>query len=254
VAKADGSPDQSGVQVIARVGQILRMLSQAPQGRSLAEIAGEVGLPRSTVHRLVKALEREHFVVPASSSAGFRLGPGLLELASATREWLVAGAHADLVSLSDRVEETVDLAVLTGRWVTFIDQVAPPQRLQAVSAVGLSFALHSTANGKAILAELEDSAISALLPPRLERFTPNTITSRATLLEELQTVRETRLAWDREENDLGICAVGTVVPNPFGILTAVSIPVPVSRFTGHERQLGDALLAARQKIEATLSA
>jgi DNA-binding IclR family transcriptional regulator len=247
-----GEPDQSTVQVVARVAAILRQLGSAPRGRSLAEIASAAGLPRSTVHRLVKALEREGFVAAVSASAGFRLGPGILQLAYASREWLIANVHPQLVALSNALGETVDLAVLSGDQVTFIDQVARPQRLQAVSAVGVSFPLHSTANGKALLAELDDDEVRKLLPARLVRLTAQTITSLDGLIEELREVRATELAWDREENDIGICAVGTAIPNPFGIPTAVSIPVPASRFRGSEERLAGALLAARREIEAGL--
>jgi DNA-binding IclR family transcriptional regulator len=244
--------DANTVQVVARAAAILRQLGQAPRGRSLAEIATAVGLPRSTVHRLVKALEHEGLAAPVSASGGFRLGPGLLQLASASREWLIANVHPHLLALSDELGETVDLAVLSGDRVTFIDQVARPQRLQAVSAIGVSFALHSTANGKALLGELGDDEVRKLLPPRLPRLTPNTLTAVEDLLTELAEVRRSGLAWDREENDAGICAVGTAIPNPFGILTAVTVPVPASRFTGTETRLGDALLAARARIEADL--
>jgi DNA-binding IclR family transcriptional regulator len=246
--------DANSVQVVGRAAAILRQLGQSPRGRSLAELAGGADLPRSTVHRLVKALEHEGFVVPASASGGFRLGPGILQLASASREWLVADVHPQLVALSAELGETVDLAVLSGDRVTFIDQVARPQRLQAVSAVGVSFPLHSTANGKALLAELDDGEVRKLLPGRLPRLTPNTLTSFEALLADLADVRATGIAWDREENDVGICAVGTVVPNPFGIPTAVTVPVPASRFAGAEERLADALLAARHKIELTLGA
>ena len=247
-------PAEGSVQVITRAAAILRCLAAAPHGRSLAELAAEVGLPRSTVHRLIKALETEGLVSPVSTSAGFRLGPGLLQMASASREWLVDQVHPELVALSGRLRETVDLAVLSGDRVVFIDQVARPQRLQAVSAVGVSFPLHSTANGKALLAVLEDPDVRRLLPARLRRFTCHTITSRDVLLAELEEVRATGLAWDREENDIGICAVGTAVDTPVGLPTAVTVPVPASRFTGREEELGKALLLARRRIERILAA
>ncbi|HEY8093717.1 MAG TPA: helix-turn-helix domain-containing protein, partial [Acidimicrobiales bacterium] len=100
---------EANVQVIARAAAILRSLGRAPQGRSLAELAAQVDLPRSTVHRLVKALEAEGFVSPVSASSGFRLGPGLLQIASVSREWVVAHVHPELVALSARLQETVDL-------------------------------------------------------------------------------------------------------------------------------------------------
>ena len=248
-----GRPAEGSVQVIARAAAILRRLSTAPQGCSLAELAADVGLPRSTVHRLVKALETEGLVAPVSASAGFRLGSGLLQIASANREWLVAQVHPELVALSDRLRETVDLAVLSGDHVVFIDQVARPQRLQTVSAVGVSFPLHSTANGKALLATLDEAEVRTLLPARLRRLTCHTITSLDVLLAELEEVRETGLAWDREENDIGICAVGCTVATGVGIVTAVSIPVPASRFAGREDQLATSLHAACRRMERKLA-
>lgn len=58
--------DRNGVQVIRRAAQILDALKDAPTGTSLSQIAARTGLARSTVHRLVGALEREQFVVPVS--------------------------------------------------------------------------------------------------------------------------------------------------------------------------------------------
>ena len=77
----------------------------------------------------------------------------------------MAQVHPELVALSDRLKETVDLAVLSGDRVVFIDQVARPQRLQTVSAVGVSFPLHSTANGKALLATLDEAEVRSSCRP-----------------------------------------------------------------------------------------
>jgi DNA-binding IclR family transcriptional regulator len=247
--RADG-----GMQVISRASAILRQLALAPRGRSLAELADAVDLPRSTVHRLVKALELEGFVTPVTATAGFRLGPGLLQLANTSRDWLVARLHRELLDLSERLGETVDLAVLAGDRVLFIDQVVRPQRLQTVSAVGVSFALHSTANGKALLASLDERQVRDLLPSRLPRLTRHTVTGIRALLAELEDVRATGIAWDREENDIGICAVGTAIETPVGVLVAVSVPVPASRFADRGDALARALLASRRRIEKRLAA
>ena len=197
-------------------------------------------MPRTTVHRLVKALEQESFVTATPGTGGYRLGPGVLTLAGTGREWLINVIHPTLVALSEELGETVDLAVLRGDRMVFVDQVANVQRLQAVSAVGLAFPLHSTANGKAILATLTDERVAELLPRRLPKLTPHTITNRAELLAELDDVRATGLGWDREENDVGICAVGAAIANPLGIAAAFAVPVPASRFYGREGELAAA--------------
>jgi DNA-binding IclR family transcriptional regulator len=246
-------PEAQSVQVVARAAAILRALASTPEGQSLAELASQVGLARSTVHRLVKALEQENFVVAVSASAGFRLGPGLLQLANASSGWVFAHVHGELVRLSNELEETVDLAVLSGNAATFIDQVAKPQRLQAVSAIGVSFPLHASANGKAILAELDDAEVRRLVGTRLSSLTPNTITSLKRLSTEIETVRTTKLAWDLEEHDIGICAIGTAIPGALGVLSAISVPIPASRFYGREKLLAAKILAARARIESQVS-
>jgi len=242
----------SGVQVISRAAAIIRALEGRPKGLSLAELAKQVGLARSTVHRIVAALVTEDMLVPVSGSGGFRIGPGLMRVASSSREWLAEHAHKHLLELSRQVDETVDLAVRSVDRVLFIDQVAVAHRLQALSGIGVAFPLHCTANGKALLAELDNAAIERILGPRLQAMTEHTITDRAALLDHLEAVRESGVAADREEHHLGICALGVSLSNPYRIPAAISIPVPVGRFEGREDELTDALFKARSALEREL--
>jgi len=157
------SQGQSQVQVIARAAAILRALEQQATGLSLGQIAQRVGLARSTVQRIVAALEAEKFLIAASPNGRVRLGPTILRLATSARTDFVAVARPFLVELSHELRETVDLAAIKKDHLVFIDQVPGSQRLRAVSAVGESFPLHCTANGKAYLAELDDAAIARLI-------------------------------------------------------------------------------------------
>lgn len=160
------------IQVIARAASILRALEKETAGLSLGELAKRVGLPRSTVQRIVSALHAEKLLVPASATRGVRLGPSVLALARSMRPDFVAFARPYIERLSSELRETVDLAVLQDDCVLFIHQTVGPQRLRAVSAAGESFPLHCTANGKAILAELDKPEILRLLPKTLDAFTP----------------------------------------------------------------------------------
>jgi DNA-binding IclR family transcriptional regulator len=227
-------------------------LRDEPEGLSLAQIAQRVGLARSTVHRLVASLEHERFVVAASSSRGFRLGPALASLAIAAVRDVVVLIHPYLVGLSNELNETVDFAVLEHDHILFVDQVAASRRLRAVSAVGTVFPAHCTANGKALLAARSNEEVERLLPAKLERMTPNTIVSRTALLAELERVRKDKIAYDREEHTEGICAVGTVVATAGGPLAAVTVPLPTQRFVGNEKKLIAALLRTRRAIEESL--
>lgn len=240
--------------MIERAARILRELADHPDGLSLAQIAERVGLARSTVHRLVSALERERFVIAASRNGRVKLGPGLATLAVASEPDLVREVHPFVARLSREINETVDLGVLQHDQVLFIDHIAAPRRLRAVSAVGSAFPAHCPANGKALLATLDDAELRHLLPPRLEQLTPNTITDREQLLGELETVRRDGIAYDREEHTIGICGLGAVIRNTAGRLASISIPLPSQRFAGNEQQLAETLLRTCHRIDQALGA
>jgi DNA-binding IclR family transcriptional regulator len=242
----------TGVQVIARATDVLRALEAEPGGLSLAKIAQRVELPRSTVHRIVTALEAESLVVPASPSGGYRLGPELARFAASAGRELRESVRPFIERLRHDADETVDLAVLNRDRVFFVDQVAAPHRLQALSAVGVSLPAHCTAIGKALLAGLADEQIERLLPERLPAETTNTITDRAELLAELERVRASGVAYDREELTVGISAVGAAIRDAGSVVAALSIPVPTARFAGQEDRLAGMLLRTCAEVSATL--
>ena len=122
-----------------------------------------------------------------------------------------------------------------------------------MSAVGSAFPLHCTANGKALLSGLTDDAIHDLLPAQLTRFTGTTITTRAALLGELDAVRRTGVAFDREEHTDGISAVAALVTDGSGPVAAMSVPVPTQRFTGNEARYAAAVRAAADAASALLA-
>jgi DNA-binding IclR family transcriptional regulator len=149
-------------------------------------------------------------------------------------------ARPYIEELSRRTGETVDLALLDGPKAVFVDQVQGTHRLRAVSAVGVSFPLHCTANGKALLAALAPDAL-ARLKPQIRLGSGPSRGSWKQLEAELAEVRQTGIAYDREEHSPGISAVGVAVIGPQGELVAVSIPAPSMRFAAHEAELVAAL-------------
>lgn len=237
-----------GVQVIARAAQILRALDGEPNGLSLSQLSERLELPRSTVHRVVSALAAEGLLAAASPNGRVRLGPEIARLALASRRELRLELRPYLQRLFETLNETVDCAVLDGDHLRFIDQIAAPHRLRAVSSVGATFPLHCTANGKALLAELSPEEVARVLPTRLRRCTDSTITVRAELMAELEEIRDTKVAFDREEHTAGISAAGIAIRDPFGALAAISVPMPTQRFEGREAEIADALVTARRDI------
>lgn len=244
----------AGVQVIARAAQILRTLHEAPDGLTLSELAQQVGLARTSVYRIVQALQTEGLVTRTAANGTVRLGLELGRLATSTSGSLVRSLRPFLERLAQEVNETVDLAVLYGTEVRFIDQVVPGRRLRAQTVVGEVYPAHCTANGKVLLAALPPATLEAVLPQRLKKYTANTLVQRAELLAELAEVRSAGIAFDREEHDLRVCAVGAVVSDALGARAAITIAVPSERFYDREAELSEALRDVARAASTALGA
>lgn len=255
VPAAHEPAERGGVQVIARAAAVLRALKDHPEGLSLGELAKLLTLARSTVQRIVDALDAENLVIAASPTRGVRLGPALLALAAATRFEIAELAHPTLLEISRECGETVDLSVLDGDKLVFVDQIAAGvHRLRAESAIGVSFPLHSTAPGKAMLAAMPLPALHNLRSRlRLLRLTANTITAWEVLAAELERVRASGIGCDLEENSLGICALSRAIVLPGGELAAVSVPVPTPRFAAARARIERLLVAHCDRLQQAIA-
>lgn len=248
-----GDEDKSagmGIQVIARAAGVLRALEGKPEGLSLAQIAREVGLARSTVQRIVAALAAEDFVDEAQPGRGVRIGAGLARIAASISSNLRDILHPHLVGLRDEVGETVDLSILSGGSAVFIDQIAGQRRLVALSGIGQRFPLHCTANGKAVLACFDKEDAAVLIDKSVVEHPDHQLTDRAKLVREIDSARRKRLAFDFGEHDAGISAIGAAVLDAFGRPVAVSVPTPTHRFAAERDAIVASLSAFREKMQA----
>ena len=246
--------ERNQVQVIGRAASILRVLEGEDAGLSLGEIAKRVDLARSTVQRIVASLEAEKLLIAASPNGRVRLGPAILRLALSVSGDFVARARPFITRLSHELRETVDLATVRRDHLMFVDQVIGSHRLRTVSAVGETFPLHCTANGKAYLSGLDETAIESLIGRTYEARTPNTLTKLGALMADLRGARKSGIAYDREEHTLGICAVGVSLNDPFGNAIAISVPVPSQRFREQHKLIAGRLLATKRAMQADWSA
>ena len=239
---------RQGIQVIARAAKVLRALEGQEAGLSLGQIAQRVGLARSTVQRIVESLSSEQFVIAAGPTAGVRLGPALLRLASSASAEIHRFTRPIMLELSRSLGETVDLSIMKGSSAVFIDQISGSHRLRAVSAVGEVFPLHCTANGKALLTLLPVERRERALRGTLARNTPNTLVKQSAVLADIASSRTCGYALDEEEHTEGICAVGVAFVDPLGRPVALSIPVPTTRFKRRKSELIERLLESRNQI------
>ena len=245
--------DKDSIQVIARAAAVLRIVAEEPDGLSLAEISRRVGLARSTVQRIVKSLEDEVFLDALSIKGRYSIGRGLIALSRQPSIDVSEVAEPFLRELAMTVNETVDLSVLKGNRALFVANIAGSHRLSALSAVGTRFPLHSTANGKALLSLLPAEQRAMLMADPLSADTPKTITDRDELLNQINQVYRSGIAYDIEEHTEGVCAIGTAFVTVSGTPYAISIPVPRQRYFEKVSEFETPLLHCRSQIIAALS-
>jgi DNA-binding IclR family transcriptional regulator len=251
VPQAAESPN--GVQVIARVGQVLRALDGEDQGLSLAQLSERIGLPRSTVHRIVTALAAEGLVATASPAGRVCIGPEFAWLALPSQADLWGAVEPFMRRIFDATGESVDCSVLDGDHVRLIHGIPARHHLRVAVDVGTTYPLHSSAKGRAILAAYPPEVAARMLPDVLERFTGKTVTDRAEELRLLDVVRATGIAYNLEEATSGICTAAIAVPSPSGTPLAISVPVPSQRYPGIAETLTKVLLEVRRDALAALT-
>lgn len=242
------SNDPSGIQVIDRVSDVLEFLGASPSGASLGQIAHATGLPRSTVQRLVRALNDRGLVM--AGAAGVRLGPTLARLAAAPHVDVLRLALPSMESTARRCRETVDLSIWRGSHVLLVGQVPCDQELRVISPVGSALPSHCTAHGKALLSLATPHELDLILSEPLNALTSNTLTRKEALIAELAAVRRRAgVAIDLEEHALGVCGMGTALACAGPERYALSIAAPSFRFRERQDELLTALARCKAEIE-----
>ncbi len=216
------------------VNRALRALELIAEERELGvtELGRRLGVHKATASRLVATLAERGLVERDPLTEKYRLGFGLIRLAGAAMASLdlVRTARPILEDLADRTRETVNLGVLSGDAVVYIDQVTGTRSIVAVSWVGRRTPLHCTSNGKVLLAFLGDKERDRLLAGPLDNPTPRSVVKPADLRTQLEEVRVRGYAQTMEELEEGLNAVAAPVRRGDGeVVAALSVSGPAFR-------------------------
>ncbi|MFN8187191.1 MAG: IclR family transcriptional regulator [Gaiellales bacterium] len=222
---------EEGAQSIDRAAQILVQLVESDDAITLAGVMEETRLPKSTAARLLRALERNG-LAQRRRGGGFRPGPVLVEYARRDTSVgdLATLAWPFLERLGQATGETANVAVPTPTGVARLAQVDSAHPLGAGNWdwVGRRIPIHASSMGKLFM------AFGAAQPPtgRLAKLGPNTITTLADLLAELDEVRGQGYATTWEELEAGLCSTAAPVHGGRGsVIAAISVSAPTVRTT-----------------------
>jgi len=247
--------ENGAMQAISRATTLLRIIADTPSGATLGELSVRSSLPRSTVHRVLRALETEGLVAKSSDSPKYRIGITTSLLASASRARLLDVAAPAIAATAAELGVPVELHGFSGGVVRCLEQAFPPSDgLRHVGRrVGLCVAAHATAPGKAICAQLERTTASQLLGEP-EPFTVATITDIDELRSQLDRVKATGIAWERNEATIGASSVAVGFVTPSGDVVAVSVAMASETFAREAVRLVPALMETRNRILQSLDA
>jgi DNA-binding IclR family transcriptional regulator len=212
----------------------------------VSEASAELGVARSTAHRLL-AMLHSYGLVEQGTNRAYRVGPVLAEIGLSALRQVDVRAHIRpfLEQLVAELGETAHLIVREGINCRFAESVEGTHALRTTARVGISYPIYSTSGGKALLAELDESELMELFPE--ERGLGHFVT-RAELFEELEEIRRLGYARNRGESEAGIAAVGIVQRTSSGrIAGALAVSAPETRMT-EERH--EEVLAVLRRVSA----
>jgi DNA-binding IclR family transcriptional regulator len=245
------------IRAVDRALDILLCFTRQTPQLSMTQISEQVGMNKSTVHRLLGTLEKKRFLQRDPATGLYQLGIRLLQMAYLTLE------HSDLRhyaapflgNLCEQHRETITLSVLDGADMVFLDVIESPQRVKLAASTGQRLPAFATAAGKIFLAFSPQEIVETVLEHGMQPFTEQTLRSKEAYIKNLELSRKLGYAISAEEYEDGINAVAAPILDEDGQpIAAVTVAGPTYRLTQeHMQEIGPSVLAAAQAIAQEVS-
>jgi IclR family transcriptional regulator, acetate operon repressor len=236
---------RSGIQVIRRAVTVLRLLAEQGQnGLSLGGIAARVGLARSTVQRIVSALEEEGMITPALAGGGFCLGPTVGILARGLDTDPVEVFRSEMIQLHEALDESVVLNTVADGRVLILETLSSTKPLRVVLPKILEVDLLTSAPGKAVLSILPNNEREASIAAAGTPFV------RYQLESELNEARRAGYAIEQDlyEGISGMAIALQLNRKPY----AITVLLPSGRLPAERAAIAEALLATAEALRRRL--
>ncbi|MFC0561658.1 IclR family transcriptional regulator [Halalkalibacter alkalisediminis] len=245
------------IQSVDRALHILELFDEYEKELKITDISERLMLHKSTVHSLLKTLQKHGYIEQNPDNGKYRLGMKLFERGNLVIQSLdireLAKPH--LQALTKETQQTVHLVVLDGKEGVYIDKVEGITSSALYSRIGRRIPIHCSSVGKALVAFKSLEEIDSILKDYDFAYrTEHTITNKEDFLKELETVRKHGFSRDNQENEPGVNCVAIPVKNYTGeVVAAMSISSPVMRFNEEQIQWQiDLLKEEASKLSAKL--
>ena len=211
------------IQSIQRAAKILDLFLDEKKPIGITDFANKMNLPKTTIQGIVTTLTELRFLDRDQISSKYRLGSKLFQLG------MTYAANMDLISLArvwmERIcfqfREPVNVGIIVGKQVLVLFRTEPEKRFMAFPRSGSVIPAHTTCIGKTLFAHMNKEKRDEILKDYVfEKLTENSTDNINDFLEELKSVRETGVAFDHEENFIGLMGIGGPVYNYTGQVIA----------------------------------
>jgi IclR family transcriptional regulator, KDG regulon repressor len=249
--------DASSLQILDRITAILDCFSPDEPSRTFTAICEGTGLPKSTVHRLLAALEARSYLTTNADGTRYQLGHKLLHWSSVAQagRGLRTEALPVMYELAQATHESVILSVLDRDVGICLEMVESHQPVKLTMRPGQRLPLHSGASSKVLWAFLSDTEIQHILAEiTLTRYMPNTITDPQALLAALHAIRECGYATSFEERDPNAMGIAAPVWDHSGRPVAgLGIAAPLARISPEQvKDFAPLVVDAARRLSARL--
>lgn len=216
---------------VNKVLTLIEALAMSARPRGVTELARELRLTKTNVHRLLQTLEKRGFVRRFADVGRYELTLRLWEHASRVPAFrnLKQEAGPFIAQLAQQTRETVHLSILEVFDVIYIDKIESSEPIRTYTQVGGRAPAYCNGTGKAMLAFRPLEYIQGL-KGALTKHTPTTITSIDALARELTKVRQNGYAINRGEWHEGVYGIAAPIRDAGGqVIAAIGISGPATR-------------------------
>ncbi len=220
------------VKPLFKAVQVLRTVCESPTALTLQDITELSEIPKSTVYRYLYTMKTLDMIAYDPKTETYSPGLGLWWLMQTADPFanLRHIGRNERRKLMKKFNETVNLGVLTGSQILYLEIIESSQSLRMQAKPGERDEVHSTALGKALLAFRPRSQWDALIPQKMVRRTEKTIIVRKDMIANLESVRRDGYAVERGENEDGAtCIAAPILDANSASIASISVSLPTSR-------------------------
>ena len=244
-------PLSDSLQSVERALRVVEVLVHEARPMSVREISEQIGINRTTAHRLVATLCACGWAERAPDGR-FQLSIKFLAIGHVVnhQRHFLEEIRPELMRLSQRTRETVHVGVLDGFEILHVDKIESLEQVGVSSRIGTRGAVHSTSLGMAIMAALDDERVERYIDGALALPAPLGLQDASIFRQRIADTREQGFSLDDEDDSIGVRCIGIAVRGPdANPLFAVSITGPSPRFTREAAfRVGPELVRAGEQL------